>query len=176
MANVPDVKQYVQIEATETRESIGEYLLQGIGGSTNFLLTRNIYEREFNLNGAYSYFSGKEGVDGLWVVPFDCNIFNVYLSQDYSGSTSITEVDIKIATAPFGSWNSIFTTTPKVDTTAANFGWIGIGETVAGFTAPVLVGAPANYFIAQGSALRLDVISAMPGALNLTLKMVLQTT
>lgn len=164
MANVPEVKEFIQLESVLTREPLGEFLEQGMGGSINFLLTRDTKETEWKANGVYRQFVGKLGTDGVWVAPFDCSIFNVIIGHKSGGTSGTTTVDIKRSTDNGANWSTIFTTQPAISPSAAAFGWCGIGQTVTGFTAPVLIGAPAPFDVNYGDGFRMDITSVMDGS------------
>jgi len=161
MSNAPSLVGYLQTEAIQTRQPDSESLWSTTAGSVNSSLDRQIEEHIFKANGAYSLFSGKLAVDQIWVVPYNLTIIDAVISHGIAGITGTTEIDIKYATTPGGTWTSIFTVTPKIGTTASNYAWCGIGQTVTGFTAGTLSASP--FLITQGWALRMDVITTMSG-------------
>lgn len=163
MATVPEAKNYIQIPSVQTRSPVGEFLESNMGGDVNFLLTRDIKEHQWKANGAYSFFNLVNGVDTVWVSPFDGFITNVIIGHKFGGSGGQTIVDVKRSTDNGSTWNTIFTTTPEISSTAANFAWAGIGSSVTGFVAPVLIGAPAQFNINVGDGFRMDVTQVMTG-------------
>lgn len=165
MANLPEIKTYVQLEATETREPVGEFLVQGMGQSTNFLLTRDIKEHQWKANGSYRFFTGKTGTDTVWVAPFDCVISKVIIGHKSVGGTASgsTVVDIERSTNNGSTWGTIFTTKPAILPAAAGFAWCATGQTVTGFTAPVLVGAPADFNVNENDGFRMTINSSIVG-------------
>lgn len=176
MANVPELKEYIQLESVLTREPLGEFLEQGMGGSINFLLSRNAFEQIYKINGNVRFFNTKLSVDDLWIVPFDCTILDVIFYQKTPGTSGTTQVDITRATTPGGSFTSIFSTKPAVDSTAAARSWCAIGQTVTGFTAPVLVGSPAAYNVNKYDGLSWDILSVQNGnPQDIAIKLVLLT-
>ena len=175
MANVPELKEYIQLESVLTREPLGEFLEQGMGGSINYLLTRNCFEQIFKINGNVRFFNGKLAVDDMWIVPFDCTILDVILYQKDPGTSGTTLVDITRGTSG-GPFTSIFSTKPSVNSTAASRSWCAIGQTVTGFVAPVLVGSPAAYYINKGDGLGWDIKTVQNGnPQDLAIKLILQT-
>lgn len=163
MANVPDLKQYIQIESVETREPIGEFLEQGMAGSINFCLSRDIKEHQWKANGGYRFFIGKQGTDTVWTAPFDCQIMDVIIGHKSGGTGGTTQIDILRSTDNGSTWGTIFTTKPAITSSAAAFAWCGIGQTVTGFTAPVTVGSPAPYNVNAGDGFRMDILTGMTG-------------
>lgn len=163
MANLPGIREFIQQEATVTREPTGEFLFQGIGGSVNWLIPRSTEEARFDVTGAYSFFTGNVATDGIWIPQFSGQILNVRIYQKTTGNSGITEVDVLRATTPGGSFASIFSVRPQISPSAASVSWCGIGDSVSGFTAPVLVGSPAPYTFNGGDGFRMDILSAMGG-------------
>ncbi len=152
----------IQLEEARFRYAISEALAQKLGGSINFINEKQHSEKKWVINGAYQGAATPFlGLDGLLVAEFDMEIFNVWMFNHDAGGSGTTELDIKTATAPGGSYSSIFTTTPKVTSAAAAFSYIGVGDTVSGCTAPVL--AAGALTIVAGSALRCDILSVMGG-------------
>jgi hypothetical protein len=176
MANLAANRQLIQTESVLTREPVSEFLNQAYGGNINYILPRLLPEQVFKINGNYRYYDTQLGVDGIWTAPVACVISNVIISHKTAGSGGITEIDIKTTTSPFIAWASIFSTTPKIDSSAPGFGWCGIGDVVGGFTAPILVGAPVEYAVAAGQAFRMDVISVMTGnPADVSIRLILNT-
>lgn len=124
----------------------------GAGGKKTFRMT---------LNGEYGGLAAYDNVDLVWVAPAAINITNVYMFIDTPGTSGTTELDLKVKPFGSGSFTSIFTTTPKATSSVASNEWTGIGDSVTGFTAPVLSSTP--FPVAAKSAIRMDLISAQLG-------------
>ena len=161
MALLSDVKSYIDELETRYRAAVSEATIQKMGKMINFLGHRSYDTKAFFLNGRYGGASAQNGVDGLYVFPFDCEIFNIYIFNNVAGSSGTLELDIKKSTDPAGAFTSIFSTTPKITSAAGNFVWIGVGETLAGATAPVLTSSTIS--VNAGDAVRIDLIQAQAG-------------
>lgn len=94
-----------------------------------------------------------------FIAPFNLTITDVCLMNKVVGSSGTSEFQLKKSTSGTGTWTSIFSTTPKVTTTASGDAWICVGDTATGYTAPVLTGAT----MLSKQALRLDIVTAMAG-------------
>jgi len=159
----PSRKQIFQ-EEVKYKSAVSESTGTRIAASINFILARLHSEKQFFLNGEYGRIAAQTFVDGLAVFEFDAEIFNVWMFNIVAGSGGTTELDLKIATTPGGSFSSIFTTTPKITSAAASNVWIGVGGTVTGCTAPVLTAGAET--ITGGTAIKLDKIQSMTAAEN----------
>lgn len=164
MSNYPGTKSYVQTESILTRRPVSESTIQTISGSTNFILEKMYQEHSFKLNGTYKLANGKLGVDGLLIFQYNAEIFNIILANQTAGTSGTTQIDLKKADNPGGTFTSIFTTIPEITSVAANFSYIGIGETLAGATAPILTSSPSVLNVNAGDCLRCDVLNVMSGS------------
>jgi len=166
MTDIPVSRTNIQIEGSQFRSAVSEFLIQSVGAGINFINNRQHSEKQFFLNGRYgSLPTPFLGVDGLTVWEFDAEIINIWMFILEAGSGGTTELDLKIATTPGGAFTSIFSTTPKATSATSNFSWIGIGDTVTGMTAPVFSTVNANgyYEVNAGDALRFDILSNQSG-------------
>lgn len=161
MAILPDVKRYIYDQEIKTRAAISEGTFSKIGSMVNFIGHRVYEKKQFFLNGRYRIFGSQNGIDGLDFFEFDAEIFNVFMFNSVAGSSGTTELDLKIATASGGSFTSIFSTTPKIQSSAGNYAWTSVGSSPSGTTAPVL--AAGALTIAAGTAIRLDCLQVQGG-------------
>jgi len=161
MTDVAASRKNIQIEETQHRGAVSESLGQKLGGSINLINDRQYDTKPYFLNGPYSIIGATNAVDGLYIPAFDLEIFDVAMFNITAGSGGTTELDVKKATTPGGAFSTIFSTTPKVTSSAAASTWVRVGDTVTGWTAPILTTSPFN--VDAGDALRLDLISAMTG-------------
>lgn len=169
MADVPPLRRNIQTEESRFRFAVSESIIQKAAGSINFINDRQVLKRDLFLNGPYSIVATPQlGVDGLIVFEFDIKIINVFIFSLVPGASGTTELDLKRATSPGGAFSSIFSTTPKVSSTAAANIWAGAGDVVAGVTAPIL----STTDLDADDAVRLDLISAMSGGQNAGLIMI----
>lgn len=165
MTDLPDELNLIQVEAVRFRSAVSEDILQTMGKTSNFLANRIYEEKQFFLNGRYNITGGAvSSVDGMVFFQFAATILNVFAFSTVPGGSGTTELDIKRATTSGGAFTSIFTTTPKFDSTSGASVWVDANGIVApgtGVTAPVL--DPSQVSVNAGDALRVDLISAMNG-------------
>lgn len=163
---VPDLKKYIVGLEIKNAASVSEATWRKIAGMINFLGHRTHQEKVFPVNGNYGMLQGLypiNAIDGLAFFEFDAEIFNVWVYNLKAGTSGITELDVKIKPKASGVFTSIFSTTPKIGSTAPDDTFFEIGDTATGITAPVLNGG-APYNVNRGDAIRLDLISAMAEA------------
>lgn len=166
MTDLAEERKMIQEEESRFKFAVSESWNQKIGKAINFINKRQHSEKQFFLNGYYnSLVVPYLGIDGLVVFNFNAEIINAYAWILGVGAGGTTELDIKKATAPGGAFASIFATTPKFTSAASAYSWCGIGDVVAGATAPVWasVNADGHYEVDAGDALRFDLVSAMTG-------------
>ena len=165
MAELSPVRKYIQEAEVKYKAAISEVTGRKLGQMLNFLGRRLHETKKFQLDGPYYIIDSPQlGVDGLIPFEFDVEVFNVWMYNLVPGSSGTTELDVKLITGPGDTGTTIFTTTPKIDYTAPVNAYIGIGGTVTGCVAPVLLSTPFN--IDAGQALILDKVQAMPDAEN----------
>lgn len=161
MANFPESRVYIQTEQVQTRKPVSENLMQGIAATANHYLTKHLPYYKFAVNGYYSGAAGQNGIDGVLPLPYQIKIIDVKMYIGEVGSGGSTEFDIKYCSTPGGSFTSIFSTRPAANTSAATQTYVGLGQTVTGWTTPVLTSS--NIIIPSTGALRLDIIGTMTG-------------
>jgi len=171
MAIVPPARGNFLSEELDYKSALSEFLLLKIGAQNNFNNQRFYTQKQFFLNGFYEQAVGFAAIDGLEIIPFNAEIFNVAMFNIEAGISGTTEIDIKVATTSGGAFTSIFSTTPKISSLAPNFTWFRVGETNVAWTAPVLnslVTSPIDgqlvRNLSEGSALRIDLPQAMNNA------------
>lgn len=164
MSNFPPSRLQIQTEALLTRDPVSESLMQPIAGSVNSILLYNYVAPTWKINGSYKGQANKINAPDLFYRwNFNAQIINVVVFNADPGNSGVTEVDIKTANTPGGVFTSIFSTTPKVNSAAAQNVWCGIGETVTGMTAPVLTSSPGNLNVTAGDVMRMDLLQTMGG-------------
>lgn len=165
MTDITPARANLQVEETDFNSAVSEALLQKMGGSVNFINDRQHSEKQFFLNGKYNQATlPLLASDGLVVFNFNATIINAYMFVLISGSGGVTELDIKRTTSSGGAFSSIFSTTPKISSSAGDFAYVGIGGSGSGLTAPVLSVTDVD----AGDALRMDLISAQTGDVRST--------
>lgn len=176
MAAIPEAKTIIQAPSSQTRQPWGEYIAFALGGDANFLLTRNTQDPQFHANGLTTYWAGKSAVDGIWIADFNFSIVDVQVSIRSPGTGGQTILDILHSTNNGSTWNTIFSTTPKVDSSAGSYSFARSTDSVTGYTPAVLIGAPAAFNINAGDGLRMDVLSSMTGSpQDISIKLVTRT-
>lgn len=165
MSDIPPVKQTIQIESSQTRDPVGESLVQALGGDVNILLLSETYSHTWKMNGPIKQFNGQLGVDGIFSFRkgYTYEIIDVIMYGETMGASGTVEIDLKYSTFPSGTWTSIFSTTPKITSSAAAYTTIGVGDTVSGATAPILTSAPNPLAMSAKTRIRMDIISMQAG-------------
>lgn len=165
MAAITEARSMIYEEEVAYKRPVSESTWNKIGASINFINLRQFDTKRFSINGAYGRSSGGyTGIDGLFIFPFDAEIFDVAIYNMVNGSSGTTEIDVKLATASGGSFSTIFSTTPKIASTAGDNAYVSVGGSGTGLTAPVLSGGTGLYNVSAGDAIRGDFVSRMLGA------------
>lgn len=157
-------RKLIYTEGAQFRSAVSEELIQRQGAVTNFISLYQYQEKQFFANGLYGIMPSypQTAVDGLVFLEFNIEIVNVWAWNIKTGTGGTTELDIKYATTPGGAWTSILSTTPKFTSSAPNDSWVdwqAKATLPAGSTRPVVSTVNLN----AGTALRMDLISAMTG-------------
>lgn len=160
MTMVPPKRVLIAIEGAQYLSAVSEGLIQNLAATDNFISLYQYSEKQFFANGRYNI-SGtpQTAVDGLTFFQFDSEVIDVWMFVEFAGSSGTTELDILSTTSSGGSFTSIFSTTPKIQSSAGNYAYIHVGSTVPNTTAPVL----ATSTFTAGTALRLDILQAQGG-------------
>lgn len=163
MSDIPSARNFLQIESARFRSAVSENLLQTMGGLANFLGKKTYQEKQYFINGPYSISPAPDFyVDGVCIFEFDSEIIDIWVFQSVPGTGGITEIDLKMATTSGGAFTSIFSTTPKLDSTSGSGVWMdsaGIVPPGTGMQQPIL----ATTSIPAGAAIRIDLLQKMTG-------------
>lgn len=163
---VPAARNTIYIEGSQFRSAVSEDLMQRFGASINFINAYVYNQFKFGATGAYGNYSGGFPLTDMGIREVfndNSSILQVTIASGTTGSSGTTEMDIKWAPAGSSTFNSIFSTTPKVASTApsnSQFDSNSILSLPTGCTRPVLSNTTFN----KGDQLRCDIISAMPGS------------
>lgn len=162
MTNITPSRQLLQIEELRFRAAVSEATAQRIGGNVNFFL-ENIYEQKtWFINGNYNILAKPfAGIDGMEFMFNNSTLIDAFMFIKTAGNSGDTTLDIKYATAPGGSFVSIFTTPPTINFQAGDYAWINVGSSLAHTTAPVL--DPSATALSAGTALRCDILDMQGG-------------
>jgi hypothetical protein len=159
--DITPLKKMIQVEETQYAAAVSSSVAQRIGSSINFINSYQLDTIDFKVNGPYNLGPLPNlQFDGIVTFPFAFEIVNAFI---YTGPTvasgGTTELDIKWKPYASGSYSSIFTTTPKFNSSAAASDGIHDGSTKTGFTAPVL----STTQFAAWDLLKLDILQAVTG-------------
>lgn len=159
MTMVTPERILIQQEETRFRAAVAESLMSRVAATANHIALYQANVREFSINGPYG--SGvvpQFGVDCIMRFPFAWELIDAYIwAGDVVDGTGSTELDIKWKPFSGGSYQSIFSTTPKFDTNAVEFFTCGVGQANGGFIAPVL----SKTLFDPYDQLRLDILQAI---------------
>ncbi len=160
---VAALRKLIYVEGARARGAASEELIQRLASTSNFHALYQFDTKAFFLNGPYGIVAGaQDAVDGLFVFPFNCEIFDVAMFNITAGSGGTTELDVKRATASGGAFTSIFSTTPKIASSAGANAYVRVGGSGTGLTAPILSSSP--FQVNQGHAVRLDIVTKQSGS------------
>ncbi|MBO9666957.1 MAG: hypothetical protein J7501_09105 [Bdellovibrio sp.] len=166
MGVVESIRSMFYDEEVRFRSSVSESLMAKIARSVNFINTAHTERAVFTLSGNYSPANPGSlpflGIDQSIIFAKNSEIVAVNIWNRKTGATGTTELDIKWKPQVGGVWQSIFSTTPKFNSSVADFTACGIGDTVAGFVAPVLT--KTNYDAKD--MIRMDLLQAVSGQPN----------
>lgn len=154
----------IQQEETSFRAAGSESTLSRVGATANFINQYQANMREFMINGPYgAYPMPQNSVDGIIKFPFPWEIVDCYIySGDSTSGTGITELDLKWKPFNSGSYASIFSTTPKFDSSSLQYETCGIGQSKTGFTAPIL----NKTLFDANDQIRFDILQALTGGVG----------
>ena len=163
MADIVSERKMIQQEETAADAALTESVLSRLGGGINFINTRHLYTQKFNVNGVYANATPSLGIDGDFTYPFNFEIISVRVKiGNAQGTSGTSEVDLKWRSENSGTYTSIFSTTPKWDSTAAVESTIRNGITATGWTPPVLSKTTFNAY----DSIRLDLLTSQLGSPN----------
>lgn len=163
MADLAAARKMIQIEETRPNSALTEAVMARVGAGINFINTKHYYIKEFCINGNYNLFVPNFSVDGAFTYPWPFEILEIVVKLgSANGSGGISEMDLKWRPENSGSWQSIFSTTPKWTSAAAADSSVRIGQSVVGWTAPVL----SKTQFAAYDFIRLDMLQAVSGSPN----------
>jgi hypothetical protein len=102
------------------RRSVSEAILTKVAGQNNFINSYQVDCKEFKLNGSYNLATGLDFYDGVTSFFFNSEIVGIYFYNSKAGSSRVSDFDLIWIDASGVEQGSIFSTTPKIDTTAAD--------------------------------------------------------
>lgn len=163
MTAIAPRKYTIQTEETTAQAATSESVFTRVGATNNFLAERELDQKDFNLNGLYNIIMINSDCDGkiTYPYPFEIVTLGIY-NGSINGSSGLTELDVKWKPQNSGAFSSIFTTTPKFTSAAAADSSCFVGQSVAGFTAPVLL----KTTFAAYDQLRIDILQTVVGTVD----------
>lgn len=173
MADLADERINIQQDEVKYRAAVSEVLLTRVGSAINFINNKQYKHFEFGFlkavgtaaNPTYAKFSPPLVISDFEAFPTNSEIVGIEVEHDVTGSSGTSELDIEWSTQNSGTWSTIFSTTPKVASTAPNdaqFDTFGNASTPTGCTVPVLSKSTFN----AGDRIRCKCLSLMAGTPN----------
>jgi len=169
--NVTPSREILKVGDVSYRRAVSEAILSRFAGTNNFISKFQTDYVSFFLNGSYSVSSGLFGYDGAYTGFYNFEIVGVQIWNAIAGSSGITALDVHWINQAGVNQGSIFSTTPKIASTASNgtrgFRNLETGNdyTMTGVTLPTL---NKTEFL-EGETLYLVIDSAMTEAQNCAL-------
>jgi hypothetical protein len=114
------VKRETLLGDIETNRPISEGLLRDFGAQNNFVNRYQTDIKEFKLNGSYSVATGITFFDGVASFFYNSEIVGIQIYNGVSGSSGTTEFDLKWIDTSGVDQGSIFSVTPKINSTSSN--------------------------------------------------------
>jgi len=172
MAEITAARYNIQVDEVKYSAAVSESTFNKIGGTINHINTYqdNVtifgFLKAISLNGTPTYnqgFSVPSIISGIDPFVNPCEIAYVALVHDTSGTSGTSEIDIEWAAHGSGTWATIFSTTPKVTSSAANdTSWVTGLSAPTGVTVPVL----SKSIFARGDRLRCKIVTMQTGSPN----------
>ena len=163
MTDISPERKMIQQEETKPQAAVTESVMSRVGAGINFINTKHLYIKEFCVNGKYNIIPLNLSIDGFLTYPFNFEILDIVLKLGpATGSSGLSELDLKWKPEASGSFQSIFSTTPKWDANAPADGSVRLGVSRTGFTTPVLSKTTFNAY----DLIKLDQLQAMNGSVN----------
>ena len=165
------VREELRVGDVRYKAAISEAVFTRVAAQNNFINSYQVDYHSFFLNGSYGITSGNFGYDGAYTCFFNSEIVGVTIFNAVSGVSGVTDLDIRWINQAGIDQGSIFSTTPKIDSTSSNgtrgFRNLQTGNdyTMTGVTLPVL---SKNTFL-EGETLYLTVNGTMSSAQNCAL-------
>lgn len=175
MADIARSRTNITVQEVRYEAAVSESTFTRIGGAINFINDRQTMNYQFGIlkgmvgASAATYAGTSTPFSDFGTIetfPYAAEIVAVVCYHGTAGSGGTSEIDIKWQPVnSSSSFATIFSTTPKVTSSAASERYwdsLGNNTTPTGCTAPVL----SKTTFAAGDKLRCDIISAMTGVPN----------
>lgn len=168
MAAINPVRSEIQQEDTAYRRSVSEAILTKVGAQNNFINKFQTDTHRWVLNGSYSVATGIVLFDGLTSLFYNSEIVGVSFWNGISGASGTTEFDLNWINTSGVDQGSIFSVTPKINSTASNLAYGFRNLTTSTDIQPTGVTLPtfSKTTFSEGEAIYLELNSAMTEAQN----------
>lgn len=104
----------------ETNRPVSEGVLKDFAAQNNFVNKFQTDIKEFKLNGTYSVATGITFFDGVASFFYNSEIVGIQFYNGKSGDSGITEFDLNWIDTSGVDQGSIFSVTPKIDSTSSD--------------------------------------------------------
>jgi hypothetical protein len=117
---IPPVRREAKFGDIETNRPVSEGTLKDFAAQSNFINDFQTDIKEFKLNGAYSVASGITFLDGIASFFYNSEIVGITFYNGRGGTSGVTEFDLRWKDSDGVDQGSIFSVTPKINSTAAD--------------------------------------------------------
>lgn len=169
--DVPASREILKIGDISYKRSLSEAIFARFSATNNFISKFQTDYVSFFLNGSYSVTSGLFGYDGAYTGFYNFEIVGIQIWNAISGTSGTTELDVHWIDQAGVNQGSIFSVTPKIDSTSSNgtrgFRNLQTGNdyTMTGVTLPTL----SKTTFLEGETLYLVINNTMVEAQNCAL-------
>ena len=111
-------KSNITVEESSYRSAISESTITKFGASLNFVNDRQFDKHSWHLNGVYDTSVLIAGPDGVYPCLSDMELTGFAYYSEVTGTSGQTIFDVKKLNPNGVNQGSIFSTTPKINTTA----------------------------------------------------------
>ncbi len=172
MADITPARENIDERLAKFNAALSEAFFFLVGGAINFINDRHFERHSWNLNGSTTL-ANTDGLDGMFVIPFDMEITALTMSLQTSGSSGSVTPDIHWFSDSGVDEGSIFSTRPAIASTAGDDAFLGRNlvtsndKTGTGITLPVFSKTEFNEFDAL--KFNLDTTQVAARDLNVTI-------
>lgn len=165
---IAPVRRETLLGDIETNRPVSEGVLKDFGAQNNFINRYQTDIKEFKLNGSYSVATGITFFDGVASFFYNSEIVGIQFYNGRSGASGTTEFDLRWIDASGVDQGSIFSVTPKINSTSSDetvgFSNLTTGTTVSptGVTLPTFSKTTFN----EGESVYLVLTDSMVSAQN----------
>ena len=163
MADISPERKMIQQEETAPQAAVTESVMSRVGAGINFINTRHYYVKEYCVNGKYNIILPNLSIDGTFTYPWPFEIIDIHVRLGQAtGISGLSEIDLKWKPETSGTFASIFSTTPKWNSSAPADSSVRLGVTRTGWTTPVLSKTQFDAW----DLIKLDLLQGLNGNVN----------